>query len=598
MSNIFSVVDIQRLIETFPPPEPRPGKTCLVRSRSGKNLIRSDAIIKRFRALLESSPIPLLVSNLPGELGVQDVRWLLDDESLGLFFTRDRQRIMSRPKQREIGESLRAALEDRGVKLALWAEQYGLSTDTLRRMTSRDLTLEMITLEDGLDYSKPSLQQTRSLVLGLLRDGADVPVNVSGEVKGRLPSTYLEKLCQELVSEDGSHVQGSFENRPDGLYFIPQSALSELQSQKEEAKKQYIESNLRALAEKGWCDVSPSHRPQLLQGFPPSSLGQEIETAYLQTQPTQSLISVQSSAAEDTSMCLVREDTLSTVKENIASSASQQAQRTWDSRVAGQDVPYNEDSMIEAFAERGSEHELEIAILTSAILRSEHTPPVKSIFETKIAELQESTTQHFTDLIRTKLLGPLLLCSNGAEGISDVTLQARVLEFTTDWARRTLTPEILLTIKDQKLVVSKNASRELDKFAEAAQAAKTLPEVTSAASKLARKLKIDQPDAHTLSEIKQSILDEKVAWLRRVKRGSDLLQNLTWILLASSSDGLFMSSGKDTSRMIKLYQSREEDSETGKRLGELRDIVKTGQESDAEKAEMREMARSAVLSGT
>jgi len=597
MSNIFSVVDIQRLIETFPPPEPRPGKTCLVRSRSGKNLIRSDAIVKRFRALLDSSPIALLVSNLPGELGVQDVRWLLDDESLGLFFTRDRQRIISKPKQREIGESLRAALRDPGVKLALWAEQYDLSVDALRRMTSQDPTLEMVTLEDGLDYSKPFLQQTRSLVLALLQDGGDLPVNVSDKVKGPLPSTYLEKLCQEVVSEDGSHVQGSLEHKSDGLYFIPQSALSQLQSQKEGAKKEYLEFNLRALDEKGWCDISLSHRPQLLQDLPISGLGQEIEAAYQRTNPSQSLISVQPSAADDGLVCLVRQDILSTVKENIASSAGQLAQRTWDNRVAGQDVLYDENSLVEAFAEAHSEPDLEMATLKSAILRSEHAPPVKNIFETQVAELQESTTQQFTDLIRTKLLGPLQLYSNGAESIADVTLQARVLEFETDWARRTLTPEILLTIRDQKLVASKNASRELDKFTEAAQAAKTLPEVISAASKLVRKLKIDQPDAHALSEIKQSILNEKVAWLKRVKRGSDLLQNLTWILLASSSDGLFMSSGKDTSRMIKLYQSREEDSEVGKRLGELRDIVKTGQESDAEKAEMREMARSAVLSG-
>ena len=168
-----------------------------------------------------------------------------------------------------------------------------------------------------------------------------------------------------------------------------------------------------------------------------------------------------------------------------------------------------------------------------------------------------------------------------------------MLEFVTDWARRTLVPEIILSIKNDKLSVTKLCSRELDKFSEAVQAAKTLSEVNASAAKLARKQKIDQPDATALSEIKRAVLDDKVAWMKRAKRSSDLLQNLAWVLLASTREGLFVSSGKDTSRMIKLFQT-DGDAVVGTRLGELRDLVKGGNETDLEKAEMREMARAAL----
>lgn len=57
---------------------------------------------------------------------------------------------------------------------------------------------------------------------------------------------------------------------------------------------------------------------------------------------------------------------------------------------------------------------------------------------------------------------------------------------------------------------------------------------------------------------------------------------------------MFMSSGKDTSRMIKFYGSVCEDAGLGKRLVELRDVIKEGKDGENERNEMREMAESAI----
>ena len=92
----------------------------------------------------------------------------------------------------------------------------------------------------------------------------------------------------------------------------------------------------------------------------------------------------------------------------------------------------------------------------------------------------------------------------------------------------------------------------------------------------------------TLQTHRKAILKQKVEAMKRMKRASDLLQNITWILLTDKREGLFMSSGKDTSRMIKLV--KEDDGEMGVKLEGWRDLVKGGKDTDAERKEMRELA--------
>lgn len=85
---------------------------------------------------------------------------------------------------------------------------------------------------------------------------------------------------------------------------------------------------------------------------------------------------------------------------------------------------------------------------------------------------------------------------------------------------------------------------------------------------------------------------QKVAAMKKMKRSSDLLQNVIWILLARDREGLYMSSGKDTSRMIKMV--REHDVEAAKKLEEWKDLVKQGKDTEDTKKEMRDVAASAV----
>ncbi|KAI6866307.1 hypothetical protein KC323_g4011 [Hortaea werneckii] len=122
---------------------------------------------------------------------------------------------------------------------------------------------------------------------------------------------------------------------------------------------------------------------------------------------------------------------------------------------------------------------------------------------------------------------------------------------------------------------------------------KTLPDIQAAVNKFARKQKIEAPDADRLRTIKQQTLQQRVKSMRGTKRGSDLLQNLIWVLLSHSSDGLFMSSGKDTTRMIKQYQAVGDEAR-GKRLEAWRDLLKAGNESKTDLQDMRELATQVI----
>lgn len=599
-ADVFSVADIRKLIETFPPPDPTPGKTCLVRSRSGKTLFRSDAIVTRFKHLIQTSSIPILVSSLPNELGVRDVQWLLDQEASSLFYNLDRQRLLTYSRHRQILHLLNQELQAGGVNLFKWAARNDVGPDSIRRLVDQEPTMVLEILDDGLSYKKEHLDEVRDYAVGLIRDANESTVRFdrSDPRAHGVPNTYLEGLCLKVLSEAKGGLQGTIERRADGVYYTPQSAISQLQRKRDEARKDYVERASTALIDHGYVHVTFSKRPEILRTTPDDQkvdFYEDIQDAFKQKRGDHALLRLPAASEEGTkdtaSYFIVQQKAITSTQDALAMKAATVAAVVWEGRVAGQDVLFDDDAVSKIATE--DEGRPDASLFHQSVLESEHGDGVKHVFEAKTTELQALTAQKLAKVVRTRLLAPLQLYAKGAETIADESLRSRILEFVTDWARRTLCVETLLVIKDDKLCTTKPSLRDVDKFSEAIKAAKTLDEVNAAASKLARKQKIDQPGPDTLAEIKQAILKEKIAGIGRMKRSSDLLQNVTWILLAAARDGLFMSSGKDTSRMIKLYQLGG-DAETAKRMGELRDIIKQGKDTEKEKSDMRRMAVAAV----
>lgn len=577
--DLFSDADIRKLIAAFPPSEPRPGKSSLLRSSSGNDLVRSDAITKRFTALLDSTQKPILLSSLPRELGVQEIQWLLEQEQTRVFFSRDRQHLLPKQIQTSIVTKLRETLDDGAVNLNTFATKNDLTTDTLQRILHQDTGISLTTTEDGTVCSNEYLMKTRKQLLETLRDASNSVVNLS-ELFPRLHDSQLEKMSEEIITDESSGVEGLLERDSRRVRFTPQSALQQIHNDFSKARRKYVEEAVTALQEAGYCNVAVERRPVILrevlkQDTP--DLDQSIKSIYSQDHQDE---------VHDLDFVLVAGHVLTSRIAELTTKAETVATEVWNQRVPGDDVTIG-NSLQELLLRDSDKSDLDSAILHY------HAEPATQAFAHKLGLLQDTTTQQFVTVVRTQLLCPYRLYSQGVESIADSTLQPRVAEFVRDWARRELVPEVIATIKQKKLVATKSTLRDVDKFAEAVHAARNLDEITTAVAKLARKQKIDHPDDAALSAAKRVTLAQKVAAMKKMKRGSSLLQNLTWIVLATTRDGLYMSAGKDTSRMIKLYQSSSSDAETSKRLGELRDIVKDDKDTDKEREEMRSMAQAA-----
>ncbi|GAB7356026.1 hypothetical protein MBLNU459_g6646t1 [Dothideomycetes sp. NU459] len=581
---IFSLADIQKLIVSFPPPEPRPGKTTLLRSFSGSDLVRSDAVLKRFSALLESSQTPVLVSSLPRELGVQEVQWLLTQEPAHVFFSRDRQRLLPKIVQKSIITSIRDALEKGAVNLDALAMDNDLTTDTLRRMLSQDTHISLVSFEDGTTFSDNYLTCTREKLQETLSHANGTVVNLS-KLFSQIPDSRLQKMAQDVLSDETNGVEGLLQCESNNLQFTPQSAVQKLKADFENARGMYIKYALTALETAGYCNLEVAPQPEILQKELRESIldfCQSIKSAHAQTHKDEVHI---------LDLILVRGHILTSTISDLAVRAEANAIKVWDERVPGEDVSSRND-FSELLVSKSNTPSLDASVIRY------HEEPVVRAFEQRLAQLQESTVQQFTETLQSQLLCPFRLYSQGLETITDNTLQPRVSEFVRDWARRELVPEVLSAIKEKKLIATKATLREVEKFTEAVQSARNMDEVSAAMAKLVRKLKIEQPDTAALATAKRTTLNQKLVAMRKMKRGSSLLQNLTWILLATSREGLYMSAGKDTSRVIKLYQTTSGDAEIGKKLGELRDLVKEDKDTDKEREEMRSMAQAALATHT
>lgn len=515
---------------------------------------------------------------------MHDVQWLLEQERETLFFTRDRARLLTRPKQREVAQALRHEIEQGlGVDLSTWAAKWDLSSDVLTKLIKRE-GLEMVKLEDGLRYSSEILLQARDSVVRGLKDSGDQVLNVNQLGKG-LPAAWLEKICQDVIADTQNEVKGVLQQKGEEVTFTPTSAHDLLQKQEEEAMKERAIGLTQALDQVGYCD---------LEGVPPPTADQVLES-WRSERPEQSLAQLRTS--DQSHVFLILEPSLTAQKSKLGTHATQTAQQLWTSRTPGQELFFSKDKFLAALQETPASS-TELALYDAILSSPSDTTTVEDAFASKITELQANAAQNLISHIRTKLLAPLALYTSGLATIQDATLNARVAEHITDLFRRTLIPDMLTTIrKDNLLPTSKPLVREIEKFDTSMKEAKTLPEINTASAKLARKLKIEQPDKAALHEAKTALLSEKVEGIRKMKRGSDLLQNTVWLLLATACgrEGVFVSSGKDTSRMIKMAQGDlGDEAEVGKRLVALRDVVKEGKDGDKERSEMRNMTKDAV----
>ena len=198
------------------------------------------------------------------------------------------------------------------------------------------------------------------------------------------------------------------------------------------------------------------------------------------------------------------------------------------------------------------------------------------------------------------MLAPLHLYA--AAVYSDTTLKEHQQIHLAEYFGREIIPQFWKTAQQEGLrqdgpsTNSKTRVKDTEKLIDvtspsqnSTRAPRTLRDVQAEVSKFTKKQKISVPDEEQIAQVKRDALKQNGASIRAMTRGSDILQNLIWILLAQASEGLYRSSGKDTSRMIDQYKLVGDEG-AWKRLVRWRDRLKSQQAGEVDVREMKVLA--------
>ncbi|KAG8624764.1 hypothetical protein KVT40_007831 [Elsinoe batatas] len=352
------------------------------------------------------------------------------------------------------------------------------------------------------------------------------------------------------------------------------------------------------------------------------------------------------------------------------------AQAVWK-ETQDKDLSFNEkvQSRITSSLQDSAISETLKPIIGLVLASSDANKPITEAWTSRLTTLSSTSSTAFLGIVRNDLQLPLhLYTASMPLYSSDSSLAEHQSSFVYDFIRSDILSTFFESISTLDLVPPKDLAKEFSKFKTTASEARNLDTLLSAFKKFARKIKL--PDVHTplsragsrslssrttsriasrshsaavsspspsaeqsatapapaeatnLSSLdekegtnelflaaRDSILAQSIKTLQKAKRPSDVLQQATWILLASVVDEpmVFISGGRDAGRMIKLFQrlassvpvgegrvdgegKQVEGSggmdwvDAGKRLEEFRGRVKEGKEEGTEVQGIRELA--------
>ncbi|KAI7335570.1 hypothetical protein KC315_g3159 [Hortaea werneckii] len=577
MAPIFASPDIASLVEAFVPSSPTTLDPKVVRTRSDDYVKDSRSVANDFRRLLENSPSRVRLSDLPSRLGIVDIDWLLNSNTFGLFWDRDSQALLPRPVTHEIQQNIAALLEKKVCRSTKLQNQFDVLSEPLSRLLesgTKDLgqvqSFEDDEFGEQYYYSSKLATQTEASILSCLTGTRDEQVDLKSRYPD-VPLALLHRWAQRAVGalEQG---KGDLEFTTGRLTFIPSAYTTSLQERQQREQSQKIQGYVERLLSDGVARIRISEATE--------NIKQEVEADA--TRRAGEPISTQPSRrTHDTVFFL--SSRLESSRGQLKSRVPSIATDVWHGRDGSASLESVVSHVLQALHDTSSE------ILEKELLETPCQEEIAKAASEFLGELQKREAEDFAQHLKQRLIAPIVLYVNGVATVTDSTLKQHLEEFLGDHFRREAIPSVTQQAKEAHLLVEKGRKREFEKMQQACAESKTLSDIQTAVNKFARKQKIEAPDAEMLRTIKQQTLQQKVKSMRGMKRGSDLLQNLIWVLLGHHSDGIFMSSGKDTTRMIKQYQAVGDEA-VGKKLEVWRNALKAGNESKTDLRDMRELA--------
>lgn len=604
MAPIFAQEDIETLTRHFPPLSLAEGKPTLVRSLSGTGLVDFAKVLSRFESLVEQGSSRIEISNINSILGIEKEaeQHILDQCSLQLYYSKDGRSVIPVPIADTIHQDLAGLASSSFVDLGAFAAKQDISLASIDRW---------IKFDAGTEWQTFNIEEKRILCNQALRSRIDVRIrqvtneagsdvcNVSAAFDDEVQTPILQILVEFATKGQGGDVI------LDGAHVI--YVPSEYAAAAEERYRQSqldqvhliateLEDNRFAIIQlrPAGNDVPANGNTMDIQGLEQAVRAKfeawHPEGTQLRTITTSpELTGQQRRPTQDSqTRLLVNAGVLQHELGRLKATAISLIEDDWSHTNVLPDTATTIQRL------RSNTAVSPRPGLSKLLLRSnECITELEQATSSRVVELQEEDHAKLVQLLEARLLVPFQLYAAGINTIIDATLRQHLDEFIYDHFRREVIPQTLKSAQEQKLLREKTTLREIEKLRQATTEAKTFTALQTSIAKFTKKLKISSPTSETTKIVQIRTLQQAQKVMKSMTRGSDLLQNLIWILLAQKSGGLFMSSGKDTSRMIKQYEAVG-DAEMAGRLSSWRNRLKAGEESKEDLQMMREVARLAV----
>ncbi|USW50682.1 hypothetical protein Slin15195_G040010 [Septoria linicola] len=603
MGSIFAPSDIEKLVANFPPLAlSTNGRPPVVRSFSKNNLKNSAEVLTYFKALVERHDQKIDRSSLTYILGIEQSseNIILDQLDSQLYYSADGRYIIPHP----LIENIAATLKERALRLAVdlhaFAREQDIRYDSLDRLieeySGKDWPRVIIDV-DSTSYlcSYQYSEEIRTQVHNATSDaGLDI-CDLSSILGPSIPLPIVAALATEATAGKGGEVKYSGKR----VIYVPQGH-HEVAAERDAAQRNARVASLVAeLKSNGYHALH-----ETTEGFSNDSSGRAALEASITSEfgktETPSLRplffnisqnaagTTQSSKTAKDSTLIVLPETLQDELDAMKMAVGTRAGIIWRTEPTAA-TPANVVRQLQ-HSDFDVPHTAELADL---LILSTFAKDLEATAQNCLNELESERNGQFLELVEARLWFPIHCFAAGTLEVQDATLKQHLQDFLTTHFKSDTVPSTISFAREQGFLNDKSRKREVDKLQKAVDEAKTFDDIQKTIAKFAKKLGIASPSESQVYRAKSSTLSQTVKSMQRMKRGSDVLQNLIWVLLATNGPGLFMSSGKDTSRMIKHYELICEDPEVAGMLAIWRDKLKAGLEDEEDIRQMKELAKSA-----
>lgn len=591
-SSVFASEDIAELVRLFDPfRREDPSQSRLIRNSSGQHLRVFSVVVADLRALLEDpqseTPIsPFQLSDLldvdPAAIGA-----LLREADVPIYLSTSRELI---PKS--LAERLRAqlaSLANEGlVSLQKYSADAAITPESLSVLTEEDakqwyrVPATAVNAQDDLicteSYRDAIYEQLLTAVVEA--DAEPSKANLSElEILENCPVEVIRALAHDLCARPVHQL--AIESGQ--VWYTPADFAKAEERKRREALESRADVLMSDIKTRGFCILGEMDEDvDLLEAILQQRWPGELHAFTAQGEQAARA----DTPAQTKCIYLLQPKTLADLQTYFRAEVARKLQKSWAS---GQKIL--DARQLVSQLELSKSHPLHS--ISSQILQDKsYTRAIEGAAQDRITEFQEEDALKFNRLVEDWILIPVRLHIVGLEMINENALRERLNEYTC----KHLQQDLKTLTSDLRQLSLLYGSREKDylKFEETALATTTLTNLHLLALKLMKKLKLDAPSESRLRDAKRQILRRTLNAMRAPDtRGSDVLQHALWILLAEQSKGVFVSAGKDTSRMIAQYEAVG-DARIAQQLKAFRDRLKAGQAGREETQEIRELAMRVV----